>query len=87
MKVLFTVQPLFGHFHAMAPLALALKGHGHEVAFATGQSFGSTVRYVGFQHFPCGLDLSGEPHGIRCGTHLYVLDEDVDRIVGDVRGL
>jgi UDP:flavonoid glycosyltransferase YjiC (YdhE family) len=62
MKFLFTAQPLFGHFHAMVPLALALKNHGHEVAFATGQSFGSTVQHVGFQHFPCGLDLSGEPH-------------------------
>ena len=64
MKFLFTVQPLFGHFHAMVPLALALKDHGHEVAFATGRSFGSTVQHVGFQHFPCGLDLSGEPNGI-----------------------
>lgn len=64
MKFLFTVQPLFGHFHAMAPLALALKEHGHEVAFATGQSFGSTLQRVGFQHFPCGLDLSGEPNAI-----------------------
>ena len=64
MKFLFTVQPLFGHFHAMVPLALALKDHGHEVAFATGQRFGSTVQRVGFQHFPCGLDLSGEPNAI-----------------------
>ena len=64
MKFLFTVQPLFGHFHAMVPLALALKDHGHEVAFATGQSFGSTVQRVGFQHFPCGLDLNSEPNGI-----------------------
>jgi UDP:flavonoid glycosyltransferase YjiC (YdhE family) len=64
MKFLFTVQPLFGHFHALAPLALALKDHGHEVAFATGASFGSTIRRVGFQHFPCGLDLRSEPHDI-----------------------
>jgi UDP:flavonoid glycosyltransferase YjiC (YdhE family) len=64
MKFLFTVQPLIGHFHAMAPLALALKEHGHEVAFATGRSFGPTVQRVGFQHFPCGLDFSGEPNGI-----------------------
>ncbi len=48
----------------MVPLALALKEHGHEVAFATGQSFGSTLQRVGFQHFPCGLDLSGEPNAI-----------------------
>jgi UDP:flavonoid glycosyltransferase YjiC (YdhE family) len=64
MKFLFTVQPLFGHFHAMVPLALALKDHGHEVAFATGKNFGPTVQRVGFQHFPCGLDLSSEPNSI-----------------------
>jgi UDP:flavonoid glycosyltransferase YjiC (YdhE family) len=64
MKLLFTVQPLVGHFHAMMPLALALKDCGHEVAFATGMSFGSTVWHVGFQHFPCGLDLSSEPNGV-----------------------
>jgi UDP:flavonoid glycosyltransferase YjiC (YdhE family) len=64
MKFFFTVQPLFGHFHAMVPLALALKDHGHEVAFVTGQSFGPTVRHAGFEHFPCGLDLSGEPNDI-----------------------
>lgn len=48
----------------MVPLALALKEHGHAVAFATGQSFGPTVQRIGFQHFPCGLDLSGEPNSI-----------------------
>ena len=64
MRFLFTVQPLFGHFHSMVPLALALKEHGHEVAFATGRSFRSAVRHAGFQHFPCGLDLAGEPSGI-----------------------
>jgi UDP:flavonoid glycosyltransferase YjiC (YdhE family) len=64
MKFLFTVQPLLGHFHAMVPLAAALRDHGHEVAFAAGQTFGSTVQRVGLRHFPCGLDLSGEPNGI-----------------------
>lgn len=64
MRFLLTVQPFIGHFHAMVPLALALKEHGHEVAFATGQSFGSTVQHVGLEHLPCGLDLSSEPHDI-----------------------
>jgi UDP:flavonoid glycosyltransferase YjiC (YdhE family) len=64
MKFLFTVQPLTGHFHAMVPLARALQEHGHEVAFATGPGFASTIKHAGFQHFPCGFDLNGEPHGI-----------------------
>ena len=59
MKALFTVQPTFGHFHAMVPLAQALTEHGHWVAFATGRSFGPVIRQAGFAHFPCGLDFDG----------------------------
>jgi UDP:flavonoid glycosyltransferase YjiC (YdhE family) len=59
MRVLFTVQPMFGHFHAMVPLAQALQEHGHEVAFATGKSFGPVVQHAGFRHFPCGFDFDG----------------------------
>lgn len=56
MKFLFTVQPLVGHFHSMVPLARALNDHGHEVAFATGRSFGDLVKRAGFQNFVCGRD-------------------------------
>ncbi len=54
MKVLFTHHPFFGHFHAMVPLALALREHGHEVAFATGANFESVIRRVGFIFFAAG---------------------------------
>jgi UDP:flavonoid glycosyltransferase YjiC (YdhE family) len=59
MRFLFTVQPTFGHFHATAPAAVALKEQGHEVAFATGASFGAVIERMGFVHFPCGLDFDG----------------------------
>lgn len=59
MKYLFTIHPMFGHFHSVVPLAQTLKDHGHEVAFATGKSFGPVVQRVGFQHFSCGLDFDG----------------------------
>jgi UDP:flavonoid glycosyltransferase YjiC (YdhE family) len=59
MRFLFTTAPMIGHFHPMVPLALSLKEHGHEVAFATGKGFGPVVRRTGFQHFPCGLDFDG----------------------------
>jgi UDP:flavonoid glycosyltransferase YjiC (YdhE family) len=59
MRFLFTVQPLFGHFHALVPLAQALKDHGHEVAFATGKSFGPAVRRSGFLPFTAGIDFDG----------------------------
>jgi UDP:flavonoid glycosyltransferase YjiC (YdhE family) len=61
MRVLFTIQPLPGHFHPLIPLAQALVEKGHEVAFATGRSFGATVEAVGFRCFPAGLDWLQSP--------------------------
>jgi UDP:flavonoid glycosyltransferase YjiC (YdhE family) len=59
MRFLFTVHPMFGHFHAMVPLAQALQEHEHEVAFATGKGFGPVARRSGFAHFPAGMDFDG----------------------------
>jgi UDP:flavonoid glycosyltransferase YjiC (YdhE family) len=59
MRFLFTMHPAFGHFHAMVPLAQSLKEHGHQVAFATGKSFGPVIGRNGFLHFPCGFDFDG----------------------------
>jgi UDP:flavonoid glycosyltransferase YjiC (YdhE family) len=59
MRFLFTMHAAFGHFHAVVPLAQALKDHGHEVAFATGESFGPVIRRNGFLHFACGFDSDG----------------------------
>jgi UDP:flavonoid glycosyltransferase YjiC (YdhE family) len=59
MRCLFIVQPMFGHFHAMVPLARALQAADHDVAFATGQRFRPIVQRAGFRHFPCGLDFDG----------------------------
>ncbi len=59
MRFLFTMEPAFGHFHALVPLAGALRKRGHEVAFATGKGFGPVVERSGFSHFACGLDADG----------------------------
>jgi UDP:flavonoid glycosyltransferase YjiC (YdhE family) len=59
MRYLFTIHPAFGHFHSVVPLAEALTDAGHEVAFATGRTFGPVVERVGFRHFACGLDFDG----------------------------
>jgi UDP:flavonoid glycosyltransferase YjiC (YdhE family) len=56
MRMLFTMQPAFGHFHPLAPLAGALAAAGHEVAFACGRRFCPTVAAAGFTCFPAGLD-------------------------------
>jgi UDP:flavonoid glycosyltransferase YjiC (YdhE family) len=59
VRFLFTVHPMYGHFHAMVPVARAVQQSGHEVGFATGKGFGAVVRHSGFLHFPCGIDFDG----------------------------
>lgn len=55
MRVLFTTRPARGHFHPLVPLARAVAGTGHEVAFATGDGFCDTVRAAGFECFRAGI--------------------------------
>ncbi len=57
MKVLATCLPGHGHFNPMLPLAKALAGAGHEVAFATAGDFCPRVVQAGFTAFPAGLSL------------------------------
>jgi UDP:flavonoid glycosyltransferase YjiC (YdhE family) len=75
MRVLFTIQPALGHFHPLVPLARALIGAGHEVAFACGQSFCSVARAAGFLCFPAGPDegFFAETHAERMVADLIPL--------------
>ncbi|HEX8820549.1 MAG TPA: glycosyltransferase [Archangium sp.] len=57
MRVLFTIAPATGHFHPLVPTARALQQAGHEVAFATAESFHPTVKAGGFLAFPAGIDF------------------------------
>ena len=59
MRFLFTVQPLYGHFHSMVQLALTAKAQGHAVAIATAQRFGPVVNRQGLEPDPCGVDYGG----------------------------
>ena len=56
MRLLFTTQPAYGHFHPLLPLATALLNAGHEVAFATSALFGPIVQATGFPTFAAGLN-------------------------------
>ena len=60
MRVLFTTQPSSGHWHPLVPLAQALKGKGHEVAFASTPGFCSAIEAKGFRCFRAGMDDSEE---------------------------
>jgi UDP:flavonoid glycosyltransferase YjiC (YdhE family) len=50
----------------MVPLAAALQERGHDVAFATGETFGAAVRRAGFEHFACGSDSDGSQDILEC---------------------
>ena len=84
---------MVGHFHAMVPLALSLREHGHEVAFATGKGFEPIVRRTGFQHFPCGLDFDGSKDIFEALPEWEAIkaklpgDEGIQQLYGFVQGL
>lgn len=46
-----------GHYHPLVPLARAAGAAGHEVAFATGDPFRSSVEDAGFTAFSAGLSV------------------------------
>jgi UDP:flavonoid glycosyltransferase YjiC (YdhE family) len=59
MRVLFTSQPLPGHFQPLVPLARAAADAGHEVAFACARSFVPSVERAGFTAFAAGFEIEG----------------------------
>jgi UDP:flavonoid glycosyltransferase YjiC (YdhE family) len=58
MKTLIAIQPAYGEFHPLVPLARALVEAGHEVLFACARSFCPIVEATGFRTAPLGLDWS-----------------------------
>ncbi|HEX8218521.1 MAG TPA: glycosyltransferase [Chloroflexia bacterium] len=52
--MLFTTQSTSSHWHPLVPLARALEGAGHEVAFAATPGFCATIEAKGFRCFPAG---------------------------------
>lgn len=55
MRVLFSTTAAYGHFHPLVPLARAFADDGHEVAFATAESFGEQVERAGFPVLAAGM--------------------------------
>jgi UDP:flavonoid glycosyltransferase YjiC (YdhE family) len=56
MRFLFTCIPGLGHFNPIVPLAAALRGAGHAVAFATAPAFADAVKNAELEHIPAGMD-------------------------------
>ncbi len=55
MRILATSYPAFGHFHPLAPLALAARDAGHDVRVAIGPDLTGWVERCGLQACPVGL--------------------------------
>ena len=49
MRVIFSSRPAFGHVFAIAPLAAAVRDQGHDVVFASGESFLERLGIWGFE--------------------------------------
>ena len=76
--MLFTCQPLAGHFEPLVSLARAAKASGHVVAFATGEPYASRARQAGFEAFRAG---PGEDFRTEWAPRF----PGFDRLVGDAQ--
>ena len=54
MRILFTTHGAYGHFHPIAPLALAAHGRSHDVLVATGPGLVDWVARCGLRAVPAG---------------------------------
>ena len=55
MRILFSCHGAYGHFHPIAPMALATQEGGHEVVVATGPDLVDWVAACGLRAVPVGL--------------------------------
>jgi UDP:flavonoid glycosyltransferase YjiC (YdhE family) len=55
VRILFTCHGAYGHFHPIAPMALAAQAKGHDVLVATGPELVDWVAACGLRAVPAGL--------------------------------
>lgn len=60
-RYLFSSTGGFGHVHPLMPLARALKGAGHRIAFVSRASHAPMMEADGYDYFPVGGDIAGDP--------------------------
>ena len=86
LRALVAIRPFYGHLHPLIPVASALAAAGHDVAFATEESFGAVVERCGFVALPAGLDpFAPTPLGHEFSEP--VTRHKVQDILGDRRAL
>ncbi|GLY68472.1 glycosyltransferase [Amycolatopsis taiwanensis] len=57
MRVVFSSLPAYGHAYPLIPLALASRDAGHDVLFATGESFHPNLKLFGLDVVDAGVDV------------------------------
>lgn len=57
MKILVATFPAFGHFHPIAPLALAAQRAIHDVRVASGGDLATWIKQCGLSAYPVGMQL------------------------------
>jgi UDP:flavonoid glycosyltransferase YjiC (YdhE family) len=71
VRILATSFPAYGHFHPLAPLALAAQDAGHEVRLATGPDCVAGVERRGLAAFPIGM---AQEDAVRAAEHRYAAE-------------
>jgi len=82
MRMLFTSNPLVGHWLPMLPLARAAQQVGHDVVIATGPGAVSGIERRGFTAWSIGSNLGTIPTGMRSRPGLETETEE-ERTVAD----
>ncbi|SES36738.1 glycosyltransferase, MGT family [Actinokineospora terrae] len=60
VKILFSSLPAHGHTFPLLPLAIAAKAAGHEITYATWETFHPVVAALGFETVHAGGDMATE---------------------------
>ncbi|GLW93957.1 glycosyltransferase [Actinokineospora globicatena] len=89
MKILFSSLPAHGHTYPLLPLAIAAKEAGHEITYATWDTFHPPLAALGFETIKAGGDMSGEFGRALDGRQIADLTPDeviavAHRVFGDV---
>jgi hypothetical protein len=82
MRILFTSNPLLGHWLPMLPLARAAQEAGHEVVIAAGPDVVPDIERRGFSAWAIGPDLESIQAGLRDRPRAPA-ESDADRTVAD----
>lgn len=82
MRILFTTNPLVGHWLPMVPLVRAAQRAGHDVVVAAGPDLIPDIERRGFAAWPIGPDLATIHAGLRDRPRAAD-EEPMDRLVAD----